>query len=79
MHGGRSVYFGKVEECQPYFASIGYVCPNFYNPADFYSMMIWRESYECERRELKVWKEWKLCMIKVRKEVEGSKVDTNYI
>ncbi|ODM89457.1 Protein white, partial [Orchesella cincta] len=33
---GRVAYFGGAQEAPAYFSSIGYPCPETYNPADFY-------------------------------------------
>lgn len=36
LHLGRSVYFGPLNSCLTYFGGIGYVCPAYFNPADYY-------------------------------------------
>lgn len=36
MHNGRTVYLGPATKAFNYFGDIGYRCPQYYNPADFY-------------------------------------------
>ena len=33
--GGRVAYYGPVRTCSDYFRSIGHICPETFNPADF--------------------------------------------
>ena len=35
MVDGQVIYQGKANQSVDYFASIGFVCPEFYNPADY--------------------------------------------
>jgi ABC-2 type transporter len=30
------MFFGRASECTDYFANIGFMCPEQFNPADFY-------------------------------------------
>ena len=34
--GGRSVFLGSQSEALEYFKAIGFPCPSYYNPADFF-------------------------------------------
>jgi len=34
--GGKLMYFGPADQAVDYFAQLGYVCPEHYNPADFF-------------------------------------------
>ncbi|RLN92144.1 hypothetical protein BBJ28_00019385, partial [Nothophytophthora sp. Chile5] len=36
LAGGAAVYHGKVKEAVPYFASLGYQCPQYMSPVDFF-------------------------------------------
>lgn len=36
LSGGKTVFFGKIEECLDFFAENGYPCPQLENPADFF-------------------------------------------
>jgi ABC-type multidrug transport system ATPase subunit len=38
--GGRTAYFGSIEGAVEFFDSVGYECPNHFNPAEFYIDMI---------------------------------------
>ena len=43
MHLGGSAYFGSASEAVSYFATLGYVCPNNYNPGDFLVSLLMRQ------------------------------------
>ncbi|OWZ17715.1 Multidrug resistance protein ABC transporter [Phytophthora megakarya] len=36
LAGGAAVYHGKVKEAVPYFASLGYQCPQYMSPVDYF-------------------------------------------
>ena len=40
MADGHIVFQGDAKASTPYFASIGYQCPNFANPADFFMKIL---------------------------------------
>lgn len=40
MSQGRCVYFGAADNSVRYFASLGLKCPDFYNPADYFSAVL---------------------------------------
>ncbi|CAK4071550.1 unnamed protein product [Aphanomyces euteiches] len=40
LSNGRTVYYGKAADSVAYFASIGYQCPNFMNPTDYFMKQI---------------------------------------
>ncbi|PJF17398.1 ABC-2 type transporter domain-containing protein [Paramicrosporidium saccamoebae] len=56
LSGGNIIYYGEAKKSMDYFSRLGYPCPRYSNPADFYFMEVLRE-FEVEglnevRREL---------------------------
>ncbi|XP_030626303.1 ATP-binding cassette sub-family G member 8 isoform X2 [Chanos chanos] len=40
LSSGSAVYFGQAQDMVPYFTSLGYPCPRYCNPSDFYVDLI---------------------------------------
>ncbi|KAH9119236.1 hypothetical protein LEN26_004365, partial [Aphanomyces euteiches] len=40
LSGGQTVYFGKASEAVDYFGSLGYQCPSYMNPTDYFMRQI---------------------------------------
>ncbi|GMF22020.1 unnamed protein product [Phytophthora lilii] len=40
LAGGAAVYHGKVKEAVPYFASLGYQCPQYMSPVDYFVRLV---------------------------------------
>src|SRR5699024_8956744 len=53
LTNGRLAFMGTLEEAQQHFASLGMICPNNFNPADYYLKLISNipgMEVECEER-----------------------------
>lgn len=48
---GRQIYGGPVSEALGYFQSLGYTCPSFENPADFYIDLLTLDSTSLAKEE----------------------------
>ncbi|KAF0703182.1 hypothetical protein As57867_007653, partial [Aphanomyces stellatus] len=40
LSNGRTVYFGKAADSVAYFSSMGFPCPNYMNPTDYFMRQI---------------------------------------
>ncbi|XP_075225266.1 ATP-binding cassette sub-family G member 1-like [Lycorma delicatula] len=47
MAAGECIYQGSVENLLPYLASLGFICPSYYNPADYVLEISLLERQEC--------------------------------
>ncbi|KAG9404069.1 hypothetical protein AC1031_005609 [Aphanomyces cochlioides] len=50
LSNGRTVYYGKAADSVAYFASIGYQCPNYMNPTDYFMKQIIQLDPEATKR-----------------------------
>ena len=53
LANGKQVYFGSPKKVVPYFAKLGYECPEYQNPADYVLNLI-TSGYELERGGKKI-------------------------
>lgn len=51
LEGGRLAYSGPLEQTRRYFSRLGYICPNDFNPADYYLDVVSHPP----REEVKTW------------------------
>lgn len=42
LSSGSAVYCGAARDMVPYFTALGYPCPRYCNPSDFYGQCLWR-------------------------------------
>ncbi|KAF0686053.1 Aste57867_22147 [Aphanomyces stellatus] len=50
LSNGRTVYYGKAADSVAYFASLGYQCPNYMNPTDYFMKQIIQLDPEATKR-----------------------------
>ncbi|KAH9098172.1 hypothetical protein LEN26_016640 [Aphanomyces euteiches] len=50
LSNGRTVYYGKASDSVDYFASIGYQCPTYMNPTDYFMKQITQLDPEVSKR-----------------------------
>ncbi|KAF0692215.1 Aste57867_16686 [Aphanomyces stellatus] len=58
LSNGRTVYFGKADNAVDYFSSIGYKCPNYMNPTDYFMRQIIQLDSDATTRVARMVERW---------------------
>ncbi|CAK4174918.1 unnamed protein product, partial [Aphanomyces euteiches] len=58
LSNGRTVFYGKAADSMAYFASIGYPCPNYMNPTDYFMKQIVQMDDEASKRVDEMVAQW---------------------
>ncbi|KAG9404136.1 hypothetical protein AC1031_005675 [Aphanomyces cochlioides] len=58
LSNGRTVYYGKAADSMAYFTSIGYPCPNYMNPTDYFMRQIVQMDDEASKRVDEMVAQW---------------------